>query len=150
MDEKEKVEWWKKPIGWGVAVLGTLGIQAAAYLLCEAGVWLMNWLSGMSTVAIVVLVLLGGGIYTSLFLYSMVMLPSMTVHLSNSISKSRRGARYWVFGIYTIAGCALLIYAGIVGAVSGGPMVWYYIRFAYIIIASVFMILVGAAEGQKG
>lgn len=108
----------------------------------------MNWLSGMSTVAIVVLVLLGGGIYTSLFLYSMVMLPSMTVYLSNSISKSRRGVRYWVFGIYTIAGCALLIYAGIVGAVSGGPMVWYYIRFAYIIIASAFMILSGVAEAE--
>lgn len=148
MDGQKKNAWWRRPAGWICAFLGTLGIQAAAYLLCEAGVWLMNWLSGMSTVAIVVLVLLGGGIYTSLFLYSMVMLPSMTVYLSNSISKSRRGVRYWVFGIYTIAGCALLIYAGIVGAVSGGPMVWYYIRFAYIIIASAFMILSGVAEAE--
>lgn len=157
MDEKKHNAWWARPAGWVCAFLGTLGIQAAAYLICEAGIWLMNWLSGMSTVAIVVLVLLGGGIYTSLFLYSMVMLPSVTVHLSNIISKSRRGVRYWVFGIYTIAGCALLIYAGIVGAVSGCPMVWYYIRFAYIIISSAIMILLGVAEaepkdttGQKG
>lgn len=147
-EENGKQNFGKKLAGLVAAFLGTLGIQAAAYLLCEAGIWLTNWLSGMSTVAIVVLVLLGGGIYTSLFLYTMALLPALTVHLSNNISKSRRGVRYWVLGIYTIAGCGLLIYAGIVGAVSGVPMAWHYIRFVSIILASAYMILLGTAEAE--
>lgn len=148
MDEKTKEVWWKRPVAWACAFLGVLGIQAAAYLLCELGIWVLNWLNGLSTVAIVILVLVGGGVFCALFLHSMVLIPLMVVEWSNKIYRSRHGWRYVVLGVCEIFGCVFLIFAGIMGAVKGGPMVWFYIRFAYILIASIYLIVGGLGQAD--
>lgn len=148
MDEQKKNTWWRRPAGWVCAFAGMLGIQAAAYLLCELGAWVVAFLNGLSTVAVVLLVLLFGSVFLGMFLYSVALLPTMVVNWSNRVSKSRRGTRYNVIGIYTLVGCAILIYAGIRGAVRGGPMLWFYVRFGYIALASVLMMATGKEQAE--
>lgn len=148
MDGQKKNTWWRRPAGWVCAFAGMLGIQAAAYLLCELGAWVVAFLDGLSTVAVVLLVLLFGSVFLGLFLYSVALLPTMVVSWSNRVSKSRRGTRYNVIGIYTLVGCAILIYAGIRGAVRGGSMLWFYVRFGYIALASVLMMATGREQAE--
>lgn len=140
---EQKKAWVLRPIAWICTAIMVLAVQFVAELICRLGEYLIFWLGGLSTVTTVVLVLLFGSAFFGLFFYSAFMLPALLVTVSDKIYPSHYAFRYYFFGLYEIAGCAFLIYAAIIGAVKGGSMFWFYARYGYLILTSIFMMLSG-------
>lgn len=146
---EQKKPWILRPVAWICTIIMVLGIQFIATLICRLGEYLILWLSGLSTVVIVILVLLFGSIFCGLFFYSVFILPSLLVSISDKIYPSNHAFRYYFLGIYEIAGCAFLIMAAIMGAVKGGSMFWFYARMGYIIVSSILMIVFGHGAAKN-
>ncbi|HBK03466.1 MAG TPA: hypothetical protein DDY87_03560 [Clostridiales bacterium] len=140
--EKQK-SWVLRPVSWVCTLAMVLGIQFVGWLICYVGGILTSWLSGLSTIVIVLLVLAFGSVFCGAVFYAVAFLPLLLVETSDKIYPSHHALRYYVLGIYEIASCAFLIYMAIIGAVRGGSMFWFYARFLYIILASVMMIVYG-------
>lgn len=144
MDNMEKKKSWvMRPVAWVCTLAMVLGIQFIGWLICYVGGILTAWLSGLSTVVIVLLVLTLGSVIGGAVWFAVTCLPLILVEVSDKIYPSHHAFRYYFIGIYEIASCAFLIYMAIIGAVRGGSMFWFYARFLYIILASVLMIVYG-------
>lgn len=140
--EKRK-NWVLRPVAWVCTLLMFLAVQFLADLLCKLGVFLVGWLSYQSTAIIIIMVMLFGGVFLSLIYCSVLFLPSILVSLSDKIYPSHHAFRYFFLGIYEIVGCALLIFAGIIGAVRGGSMFWFYAQYIYLIVISILVMVFG-------
>lgn len=138
-----------RPVAWICTIVMVLGLQLVAELLCRLGGYLVLWVSGLSTAAIIVLVLIFGGLFCSLFFYSAILLPSFLVTVSDKIYPSNQAVRYFFAGIWEVAGCAFLITMAAAGAVSGGSMFWFYARHAWLILASIIMMVAGNNEAKE-
>lgn len=143
IDMEQKKHWIFRPLAWICTIALVLGLQLVAELLCRFGEYAVTWLGGLPTVAIVLLVLAFGSIFCSLFFYTAFLLPPLIVTASNKIYPSRRALRYYFIGGYEILGCTLLIVAAVAGYVSGGSMFWFYARYAWLIFASIIMMIAG-------
>ena len=146
--EHEK-SWILRPVAWILTIIMMLALQFIAELLCSAGEYILIWLSGLSTIVIVLLTMAFGGAFLGIISYSVTLLPALLVTLSDKVYPSNHAFRYYFVGIYEIIGCALLIYAGIIGAVSGGSMFWFYARYIWLIVVSVIMMLIGRNEANS-
>lgn len=146
---EKKKSWVMRPVAWVCTLAMVLGIQFVGWLICYVGGILTSWLSGLSTLAIVLLVLAFGSAFCGVVFYSVTFLPLLLVETSDKIYPSHHAFRYYFIGIYEIASCAFLIYGAIIGAVRGGSMFWFYARFLYIILASVLMIVYGHNAAQS-
>lgn len=146
--EKKKY-WVLRPVAWICTFLMFLAVQFWAELLCKIGIFLINWLGNQSTVIIIIMVMLFGEGFLGLVTCSAVLIPSILVSVSDKIYPSHHAFRYYFIGIYEIIGCAILIFAGIIGAVRGTPMFWFYARFAYIIIVSIIIIALGRSAAME-
>ena len=146
--EHEK-PWILRPVAWILTIIMMLALQFIAELLCSAGEYILIWLSGHSTIVIVLLAMAFGGTFLGIISYSVTLLPALLVTLSDKVYPSNHAFRYYFVGIYEIIGCALLIYAGIIGAVSGGSMFWFYARYIWLIVVSVIMMLIGRNEANS-
>lgn len=140
---EQKRNWILRPVAWIATIAMVLGLQLIAELICDLGELLVIIASRLSTIVIVILATIFGGAYLSLWFYAATMLPVLLVSLSEKIYPSHHAFRYYFVGIYEIIGCALLILAAIFGFVSGGSMFWFYARYAWLIIASITMIVTG-------
>ena len=146
--EKKKL-WILRPVAWILTIVMMFGLQYIAELLCLLGEYVMLWLNGMSTVAIVILAIALGSTFFGIFFYSATFLPSLAVTLSDKIYPSNHAFRYYFVGIYEIIGCAFLIFAALTGSVSGGSMFWFYVRYGWLILASVVMMVSGNNEAKE-
>lgn len=146
---QKKKPWILRPIAWIATIIMMLGLQYIAELLCLLGEYVLLWLNGMSTVVIVILVMAFGSIFLGIFFYSAIYLPSLVVTISDKIYPSNHAFRYYFVGIYEIIGCAFLIFAAIIGAVKGGSMFWLYVRYGWLISASIVMMFVGNGEAKE-
>lgn len=148
---KQNKPWILRPVAWICTILMFLGMQYIAELICRLGGYLVLLLDGLSTVAVVILVLLFGSAFCGLFFYSAIMLASLLVSISDRIFPSNNAFRYYFLGIYEIASCALLLLSAALGAVSGGSMFWFCARYVWLIIASVIVMVTGhqAAKDRK-
>ncbi len=146
---EKKKSWALRPVAWVCTIALMLGIQFLADLLWKLGRYAYYWLGRQSTVAIVILVLLFGGVFLSLVIYSAMLLPHFLVSLSDKIYPSSHAIRYYLCGAYEILGCAMLIYAGIVGAVSGVPMFWFYAQYIYLIVVSILIMVFGGSASKE-
>lgn len=138
-----KKSWMLRPLAWIAAFVGVLGIQLAGYLMYKIGVWMSGVIQAESTGVQILLILLFGGTVVSELYYATLVLPAMIVTGVDMIYPSKAGGRYLCIGLYELVGCGLMIYAGILGAVKGGPMFWFYARFGYIAAATIVMMVVG-------
>lgn len=145
---EQKKSWILRPIAWICTIIMMLAMQFIAELICRLGESLILWLGELSTVAIVFWAMIFGSAALSLFFYSATFLPSLVVSLSDKIYPSNHAFRYYFVGLYEIVGCVLLILAAIVGLVSGGSMFWFYVRYAWLIIASIVMMVTGRSEAK--
>lgn len=146
---EQKKLWILRPVAWICTIIMVLGLQLIAQLLCRLGEYLILWLGGLPTVAVVLLVLAFGSVFCSVFFYSAVTLPSLLVSISDKIYPSNHAFRYYFVGLYEIAGCAFLIFAAVMGAVTGGSMFWFYARYGWLILASVIMMVSGNSEAKE-
>lgn len=149
MDEQNKKTWLLIPVAWAFAIIGVLAIQLSGYLLCRIGAWAVGEMANLPTILIIALIFLFGGLYASLVYYALILIPALTVQFANQIFPSKNGVRYYVIGIYEVISCALLIYAGAIGIVKGGPMFWFYARFIFIAISSIILMLTGKEEAKQ-
>lgn len=140
---ESKKPWILRPVAWLFTCLAIFALPLAAEYICKLGGFLIGYLDRFSTVVVVILVLLFGGFYLSLFIYSATILPSLFVSISNLIYPTHHAFRFYFVGIYLLVFCAILIVAGILGLVSGGAMFWYYARYGWLAFASVLLILSG-------
>ena len=146
---EHKKSWILRPVAWILTIIMMLALQFVAQLLSLLGEYVFMWLSGLSTVAVVLLSMVFGGTFLSIFFYSAIFLPSFAVTIADKVYPSNHAFRYYFVGIYEIIGCALLIYAGIIGAVSGGSIFWFYARYIWLIVVSVIMMLIGRNEANS-
>lgn len=144
----KKTPWILRPVAWAVTIIMIFAMQLAAELICRLGDWLVYQLGGLSTIMIIFLVLMFGSAFVSLFFYSAFVLPSLFVSLSDKIYPSNHAFRYYFLGILEIAGCVFLVFAAIMGAVQGGSMFWFYARYAWLIFASVVMMIYGRSNAM--
>lgn len=145
---KKKKSLFFRPVAWIATILLMLGLQFVAELLCKLGGYLVYWLSGMSTVVIILLAMAFGGTFLSVFFYSAIMLPSVIVNLSDNIYPSNHAFRYYFVGLYELVACGLLIFMALNGMVSGGSMFWFYARYGWLAAASVIMMVVGNGNAK--
>lgn len=146
---KKTKPWILRPVAWILTIIMMLALQYIAELLCLLGEYVLLWVNGLSTVVIVILVMAFGSIFLGIFFYSAIFLPSLVVTISDKIYPSNHAFRYYFVGIYEIAGCALLIFAAITGAVTGGSMFWFYVRYGWLIFASIVMMVTGRSEANE-
>lgn len=135
--------WFMRPVAWILTIIMMLALQFIAELLCLAGEYIVLWLSGLSTVVVILLTMAFGGLFLGIITYSVTLLPAIVVTLSDKVYPSNHAFRYYFVGIYEIIGCAILIYAGIIGSVTGGTMFWFYARYVWLIVVSIAMMLMG-------
>ena len=137
-----------RPIAWMLICLSVWVLPLVGELVCNLGSFLVNYLNQLSTVAVVILVILFGSIYLSLFGYSAILLSSLFVTVSNWVYPTRKAIRYYFIGIYLILSCVVFILSGILGFISGGEMFWFYARFVWLAFASIMLILYGVEAKQ--
>ena len=141
--------WILRPVAWIATIAMVLALQLVAELVCKLGNFLVTELSGMSTLMIILCVMMFGSMYLSLFFYSAFLLPSFLVKLSDKIYPSNHAFRYYFCGLYEIVGSLILVAAGLMGAVQGGSMFWYYARWAWLILACIIMMGTGRGEAKE-
>lgn len=146
---QKKKPWILRLVAWILTMIATLLLNIVAELLCLAGEYVIAWLGGFSTVVIVILVMTFGSVFVSIFFYSGIFLPSLIVSASDKIYPSNHAFRYYFVGIYQIIGCAFLIFAAITGAVSGGSMFWFYVRYGWLIYTAIVMMINGNMEAKE-
>ena len=146
---ENKKPWILRPVAWVFTILAIFAFPLAAEYVCKLGEFLVSYLDRFSTVVVVILVLMFGSLYLSLFGYSATTLAALFVHISNSIYHTHHAFRFYFVGIYLIMYCAALIIAGILGFISGGSMFWFYARYAWLAFASLMLILYGRTSEPK-
>ena len=144
-----KKHWMFRPIAWICTVVMILCLQYASELICRLGEYLFSILDGLPTVAVILLVMAFGGVFSGIVLYSLFMLPAIIVTASDKIYPSHHAFRYYLVGIYSIAGCAFLIYAAAIGAVRGTSMFWFYVRYIWQILAYITMMIMGHTKAKE-
>ena len=145
---EHKKLWIWRPVAWICTIIMMIGMQYVAELICRLGEYLVLWLGGLSTIAVVFWAMIFGSAVLSLFFYSATILPSLAVTLSDKIYPSNHAFRYYFVGIYEIIGCATLIFFAIIGMVKGGSLFWFYARYVWLIIASITMMINGRSEAK--
>lgn len=139
----KKKSWILRPVAWLSTILMMLALQFVAEKLCLYAERLIIWLNTLSTAVIVILVVACGSVALSIFSTTVMLLPAYLVIISDAIYPSNHAFRYYFVGIYEIIGCAILIIAGLLGYVTGGSMFWFYLRYAWLIVASIVMMCHG-------
>lgn len=147
MKTKQK-HWILRPIAWACTVIMILCFQYASELIFLLGEYLFEFLDGLSTVGVIIFVMVFGGVFSSLVIYSAFILPALIVSASDRIYPSRHAVRYFVVGIYSLGGCAFLITAALAGAVKGGPMFWFYVRYIWQALAYINMMVMGNTKAK--
>lgn len=140
-----------RPVAWVATWVMLLLIEQVARLVCGLGGWLVGLASGWSTIVVIIVAIIFGGTYLSLYFYSSVMVATITVTASNFLYPTKKGARYIAFGVYELIGnvafillCAIGPKLGIV--VTGGPLFWLYARYVWLIIFSICLISCGKSS----
>jgi hypothetical protein len=135
-----------RPIAWLFTCLAIIALPIAAEYVCKLGGFLVGFLDNFSTLIVIILVLMFGSIYLSLFVYSATILPSLLVSISNLIYPTHHAFRFYFVGVYLLIFSASLIIAGILGFVSGGPMFWYYARYGWLAFSALMLMLTGRSS----
>ena len=128
-----------RPIAWICTVVMILCLQYASELICRLGEYLFSILDGLPTVAVILLVMAFGGVFSGIILYSLFMLPALIVTASDKIYPSNHAVRYFVIGIYSLAGCAFLITLALAGAVKGQSFI-RFVRLYICCLSIVFLV----------
>lgn len=134
-----------RPIAWVATWVIVLLLEQLARLICGVGGWLVSLVSGWSTIAVIVAAVFFGGTFISVFFYSALFSGTVAAVASEYLYPSKKGARYWFFGIYEILGCCIIVLAGVFGFVSGGPLFWFYARYVWLMIFAVSLIFHGVS-----
>lgn len=133
----------KRLLSW--IVLVALGY---VFNICQNLIWrvfisLATWLYSASTVFFwIIVVLVGSGILW-LLLALICGAAGFIVRISQNIWRSKKGARYIVYGIFEIAGYALLIFFLIKGILETHASLEYFISYATMIVFGIMIIVTG-------
>ena len=145
---EKKKSWMLRPVAWICTILMVLCLHFVSKVISRLGEGIIAWLDGLSTVAVVILVVSFGGAFLSLLFYSAFALPSLIVTMSDKIYPSNHAFRYYFIGILEICGCAILILAAIFGFIVGKGMIWHYVRYGWLLSASIAMMVTGREESS--
>lgn len=141
--KEQKKAFLFRPLAWVCTCMMALILEVISGLICQLGIYIVSFLSGMSTATLIITVLLFGGIFTGLFFYSAIAGPSILVMASDAIYPSNHAVRYFVIGIIEIGISAFLIFSAVLGIIRGDEMFWFYARYIWIVISSGFMMVSG-------
>lgn len=142
-----------RPVAWIATVTLTYCMGMISKLVCNLGVWAVNEFSHLSIGMVILLVILFGSIYISIYFYSAVLLPQLLVFVSDFIYPSNHAFRYYFVGVLEIIICAIAVFGGIRGWIvqtGSTSMFWFYAAYVHFILAMIVMMLHGrsASEGR--
>lgn len=137
----EKRSWVLRPIAWICTIAMWLCVDVLLGLLCRLGGYLIYWLSGFSTLGIILLATVIGSPYLWLFWFADTALPNILVSLSDKIYPSKRGGRYLLVGISTILSLLLSMLLLIRGHIRTDGSFWLYVRLICLVFASVMLMV---------
>lgn len=145
MKQRSKV---LRPVAWVATLVMFTLMDFVSSLVCRLGEWAVGEFNNLSTGMIIILVLLLGSIYVSLFFYSAFLGSSLLVYASERIYPTHHAFRYYFIGIISIILCALSVLAGILSWVrsNNGGMFWYYAKYVHIMITVITMMYRGRDE----
>lgn len=145
---EKKKPWILRPVAWIATVLMLIVLEyAAGFIFDLAGILLVK-LEGMSTVIMVILVVAFGSTFLGLLTSSATIIPALLISASDWFYPSKRGARYFVVGLYEIVTTAVFFLAGISGAAKDGSMILYYAECIWLIVASISLMLMGRSQAK--
>ena len=138
-----------RPIAWAFTVACLFGMQWLAMMFCRIGEFLISIAENFSTIVKILFGATIGTVYIGIYFSAVSFIPAAVVVLSDKIYPTRRAMRFYLAGAYEILGCVFLVIAALMGAVKGGPMFWFYARFALLILQSVFLIAYGKRQASE-
>lgn len=139
-----------RPVSWVVLYVLINLICYVAELIQKLGIYLIGLLSPLPTWAVVVITISLSSVYFGLLGYAAGLIPMASVFVSDWIYPSKKGARYYFFGILTILFYLFLIIFSFSGAVSyPHSSFWYYALFVYDIILMIVLISCGRSKAVE-
>lgn len=141
--------WALRPVAWGCTMLLALGMDIISGLIFRLGTELVFWLSGLSTLVVVFLVMALGSIYLGLATYSVWIVPFMLVHLSDLIYPSNHAFRYYFIGIFQVIGCVVCIISAANGILVRDIMFFLYANMVHLAISSIVMMIYGRQKSEE-
>lgn len=141
--------WVLRPIAWGCAMLMSLGMDIISGLIFRLGTELVFWLSGLSTLVVIFLVMALGSIYLGLVTYSAWIVPSILVYLSDAIYPSNHAFRYYFIGIFQMIGCVFCIIAAARGLLVQDIMFFLYANMVHLAVSALVMMFLGRGKSEE-
>ena len=123
--EQNNRKWYMRVLSWIVLMLLCGVYHALVPQAFKLIFMLIDWLSGLSTIMIIILSILFGGTIISILFYSILIIPALIVSLSEKICNSKKGLRYKIIGWYDIISYAIYIVFGITGTITGAVAILY-------------------------
>lgn len=146
---EKKISWVRRPIAWICTYILLQLVDTFSGFVCMLLSSLIGWMGGLSTVVIVILVVMFGSVISSAIIYSIFTVPALLVSLLDKIYPSNHAVRYYLFGAYKLLNLAVFVYAGIIGAVSGGSLFWYYAKLVYSAVLNVGIMVAGWLHAEE-
>lgn len=148
MNEERRISGARRPLAWVVVVILAYLSDVASGLLCELGIWLSSFLAHMTPFQIVICMVLFGGTFVGLAYYALSMIPLLIVYLCDRVYPSNHAFRYYFVGVCTIIVSACCILMAIFGLITSDTMFWVYARYVYMIIHSVWLMVIGRSNAE--
>lgn len=126
-----------------------LGMDIISGLIFRLGTELVFWLSGLSTLVVIFLVMALGSIYLGLVTYSTWLVPSALVFLSDLIYPSNHAFRYYFVGIFQVVCCLICIVLAAKGIIVQDIMFFLYANMVHLAISAIVMMLYGRGKSEE-
>ena len=118
-------------------------------LIFRLGTELTFWLSGLSILAIIFLVMALGSIYLGLAGYSIWFVPILLVTASDWIYPSKHAFRYYFIGIFQVFLCVLNIILGAKGLIVNDIMFFFYANMIHLALSAAAMMFIGHVKSEE-
>lgn len=138
-----------RPVAWISAIVLLLAMEAISGLIFALGVELTSWMSGLSTLAVIFLVMAIGSVYLGLVSYSIWIVPMLLVIACDWIYPSKHAFRYNFIGVIEILICIVYVVLGATDFIQGDIMFFFYANKVHIALSAVAMMFIGHQQAEE-
>lgn len=138
-----------RPVAWICALVLLLAMETISGLIFSLGAELTNWMSGLSTLAVIFLVMAIGSVYLGLVSYSIWIVPMLLVTACDWIYPSKHAFRYNFIGVFEILFCVIYVILGATDFIRGDVMFFFYANKVHVALSAVAMMFIGHQQAEE-